>query len=229
MSGGSGNDSNEENQRREELTNYEISSKTTQTEQDGYRVEQLSIAVLVNSARMQAEEEQGKAQGQEVLPIETRLMEIEQLVQSAVGFDKTRGDQLKVTSVAFADDATAVEPIPEPGFMDAVKHQSGTLINAGAILIMSVLLIWFGLKPALRAVLDRPASASGTGLVAMSPEMGAGGGVPELPQREHVNLIEDLTSKMTRTPQKRLEQIVEFDEQQAAAILRQWMHADQQA
>jgi flagellar M-ring protein FliF len=30
---------------------------------------------------------------------------------------------------------------------------------------------------------------------------------------------------MNRSPQKRLEQIVEFDEAQAAAILRQWLHS----
>ena len=51
----------------------------------------------------------------------------------------------------------------------------------------------------------------------------------ELSPPETVNLIEDLTSKMNRTPQKRLEQIVEFDEKQAAAVLRQWMRADERS
>ncbi len=46
---------------------------------------------------------------------------------------------------------------------------------------------------------------------------------------EPVNLIEDLTSKMNRSPQKRLEQIVEFDEEQAAAILRQWLQQEVRA
>ena len=44
-----------------------------------------------------------------------------------------------------------------------------------------------------------------------------------------INLIADLTNKMNRSPQKRLEQIVEFDEEQAAAILRQWLHQDEKA
>lgn len=242
MSGGSGNNSNEENQRKEELTNYEISSKTVQTEQDGYRIERLSIAVLVNSARLKGEGAQaetpadGEAQeGQapaaaqpEVVPVETQLMDIEQLVQSAIGFDKDRGDQLNVTAVTFADAGSALEPIPAPGIVDAVMKQSGTLINAGAILIVAVLLIWFGLKPAVRAIVDRPQpQGAGATMIAASPEAAApAGGPAQLPRREEVNLIEDLTSKMSRTPQKRLEQIVEFDEEQAAAILRQWMHAD---
>jgi len=44
-----------------------------------------------------------------------------------------------------------------------------------------------------------------------------------------LNLIEDLTSRISNSPQKRLEQIVEFDEEQAAAILRQWLHQEARA
>ena len=46
---------------------------------------------------------------------------------------------------------------------------------------------------------------------------------------EDANLIEDLTSKAKRSPQKRLEQIVQFDEEQAAAVLKQWMHQGERA
>ena len=37
------------------------------------------------------------------------------------------------------------------------------------------------------------------------------------------NLIEDVADSAKRTPMKRLEQIVEFDEQQAVNILKLWM------
>jgi flagellar M-ring protein FliF len=43
------------------------------------------------------------------------------------------------------------------------------------------------------------------------------------------NLIEDLTDQVKRTPLKRLEQIVEFDEAQAAAILKLWMRQGESA
>ena len=43
------------------------------------------------------------------------------------------------------------------------------------------------------------------------------------------NLIADLTSKMGRTPQKRLEQMIDFDDEQAAAILKQWMRGARSA
>ena len=41
---------------------------------------------------------------------------------------------------------------------------------------------------------------------------------------EEVSLIDDITSQPRRSPQKRLEQMIEFDEQQAAAVLKQWIH-----
>ena len=46
---------------------------------------------------------------------------------------------------------------------------------------------------------------------------------------EEVSLIDDITSQPRRSPQKRLEQMIEFDEQQAAAVLKQWIHRKEAA
>ena len=48
-------------------------------------------------------------------------------------------------------------------------------------------------------------------------------------EQQSPNLIADLTSKLGRTPQKRLEQMIDFDEEQAAAILKQWMRGARSA
>ena len=161
-------------------------------------------------------------------------MQIEQLVGSAAGFNKDRGDQLKVTAVTFAD-AAALTPVAGPGIVELLVRQAGTVINAGAILIVAILLIWFGLRPAVRAILAQPGGSE----PAMEAAMIAGGGAamiegggrvaPQVTPQADVNLIEDLTNKMNRSPQKRLEQIVDFDEEQAAAILRQWLRQDEKA
>ena len=52
---------------------------------------------------------------------------------------------------------------------------------------------------------------------------------PKSPESRQPNLIADLTSKLGRTPQKRLEQMIDFDEEQAAAILKQWMRGARSA
>ena len=100
--------------------------------------------MLVNKARLAT----ATGSGSDAVSPDQQLMEIEQLVGSASGFSKERGDQLKVTAVAFMDSAAALPAIAGPGIVELLVRQAGTVINAGAILIMAVLLIWFGLRPA---------------------------------------------------------------------------------
>jgi flagellar M-ring protein FliF len=224
-----GDSSSEDNQRREELTNYEISSKTVQTVSDGYAIKNLSVAVLVNRGRLAALTNGNESQAE----IDARIAEIEQLVSSAAGFDRSRGDQIKVAAVGFIDDARMLEPTPPLSLAEIFMRQSGNLINAATILIVASLLIWFGLRPAVTAILARPEPevAYETAVtpaieeaVASTDAMIAGITPPHLEASAVTpNLIEDLTDKMHRTPQKKLEQMIEFDEEQAASILKQWL------
>ncbi|MBY0259671.1 flagellar basal-body MS-ring/collar protein FliF, partial [Methylobacterium sp.] len=150
-----GNDSaSNETQKREDLTNYEISSKTIQTVSDGYNIRQISVAVLVNRARLAslAGPEAGKA------GIDAQVAEIEQLVGSAAGFNKERGDNVKVAAVGFVNDGQPLEPVAPLSLTEVLMRQSATLINAGTILLVAGLLIWFGLRPAMRAILEIPAA-----------------------------------------------------------------------
>ena len=64
----------------------------------------------------------------------------------------------------------------------------------------------------------------GTGAAAGLAGAGGAGSAEEQP-----NLIADLTEKLGRTPLKRLEQLIDYDEEQAAAILKQWMRGAQKA
>ncbi|SCW94697.1 flagellar basal-body MS-ring/collar protein FliF [Ancylobacter rudongensis] len=230
--GDAGVASNEENSRREELTNFEISSRSTETVREGFTVQNLSIAILVNRARL-APPADADAGADAAVPLETQIYEIEQLAAAAAGFDKERGDKLKVSAVGFADGNGELDAIPALPWSEVLMRQAGTLVNAATILIVAVLLIWFGLRPAVRAIVARPDDAE---LIETSMLSGPGGAVGELTGpdgsvmppgvTEPVSLIEDLTSKMNRSPQKRLEQIIDFDEEQAAAILRQWLQQE---
>lgn len=238
-------DANESTSRREELTNFEVSSRTVQTVRDAYVVKGLSIAVLVNRERLAPATPAGT--GADAIPIEQQIYEVEQLVASAAGYDKDRGDKLKVAAVAFADGGHAMEPVPPLPWSELLLRQAGTMINALTILAVAALLIWFGLRPAVRAILSRPhdeveqeVADIETAMLTAEPmaEMTGPGGTPALGAppmapalegpggEETVNLIGDLTNRKNRSPQKRLEQIVEYDEEQAVAILRQWLHQE---
>jgi len=219
-----GQRSSEEKQRREELTNYEISSKKTQTVSDGYSIAKMSVAVLLNRPRLI--DSLGPSPSQE--QIDKRIEEIKQIVGSAAGTNDNRGDNIKILAVDFLQGSRSLEPSPPLGIAEALMRQSGTVINAVTILALAALIIWFGLRPAMNAILKHPAEPAAVATLAseavteatsMQAQIAAAAAAgPSL------NLIEDLTEGSSRSPIKKLEQLVEFDEAQAAAILRQWIH-----
>ena len=214
--------SNTDNSKREELTNYELSSKTVTTVSGGYTIDRMSIAILVNRAALQA----GTPDA-----LSAKLADIESLVASASGLRKERGDTIKVLAEDFADAGHDLEPVPSASIVDMLMRQSGTAINALTVLVVAVLLIVFGLRPLTRVL--TPAEPEMAALSAApvvpaleAPAAGAGiasDGGPLIDVRHEPNLIEDVTGRPRRSPQRRLEQMVEFDETQAATILKQWV------
>ncbi len=228
-SGGDGKQSNEESRKQEELTNYEISSKTIATVSGGYAIENLSVAVLVNRASLAAP--LGDHPSPEAL--NQRLQELEQLIASAAGARKERKDVIKVTAVDFVDPGRDLAPQPPPGIGEIVLRQAGTIVNAATILAVTLLLIWFGLRPATKAILNLPVRGSAENsdlpelenLSELGGDQGSRQALPNWPAAApDASLIEDLTNNPRHSPQRRLAQIIEYDELQAIAILRQWLH-----
>ena len=129
--GNDGKQSNEENKKQEELTNYEVSSKTIATISGGYAIDRLSVAVLVNKASLLA------AYGGKPPPdaVEQRLNELEQLIASSAGARKERGDTIKVVAVDFADTGQELAPYPAPNIGELLLRQTGTIVNAATILM----------------------------------------------------------------------------------------------
>ena len=98
-SGAESKQSNDQTQKREELTNYEVSSKSIQTTSAGFLIQNLSVAVLINRSALTAS--LGDKAGPEA--VAAQIKEIEQLVASAAGLDKQRGDVVKISVVDFVD------------------------------------------------------------------------------------------------------------------------------
>lgn len=216
-----GDHSSEQNQRREDLTNYEISSRTRETVSDGYSISNLSVALIVNRARIA--ESLGASPSAEA--VNARVTELRNLAASAAGLNDGRGDRINVTAVDFSDSFQNMEPVPALTVTDVLLRQLGTVINALAILVVALLLIWFGLRPAMSALLPRiqnpetevavEGDATAIAAAAAATQIAGNGGM--------THLIEDMTTRLNNSPLKVLEQLVQMDEEQAATILRQWM------
>ncbi|QFS99732.1 Flagellar M-ring protein [Labrenzia sp. THAF191b] len=227
VSADNGERSSEENERREETVNYEISSKRIETSQDGYRVDRLSIAVLVDKSRLAQSLGGEPTQAQ----LDEQLTEIEALVASSAGIEKERGDLVKVAVVDFIDGGRAMEPIPPISITEYLMRQSGNIINALAILTVSMLVIWFGLRPAVAALVPQMAKPQvEMAELGMLPEAAEGaaeavdGDQTFLMPPDHSDMLQDLNSRRNKSALRKLESLLEFNEEQSAAILRQWLY-----
>lgn len=237
--GAAGPQSSEERDRKEETTNYEINSKRIATVSNGYSVTRLSIAVVVNEARIKA------VLGETATPeqIAERVAKIREMVASAAGFTEARGDVITVNAVEFIDGIDG-EAIEGPGVLEMAGKHTGTMINAAAFVLVVFLVVWFGLRPLTAAL--QPATANGQNFdemqraLAGSPEnlqiAPAGSGVsignetgdmsPQGAGRAGGNPIDDLRNKLRPAPQDRLARMLELNEERTAHILRKWAHQE---
>lgn len=212
-----GDVSSEQNSRREETTNYEINTKTIQTVRDGFTVEKLAVAVVVDEARLVASLGENASEDARA----DRLAEIERLVTTAAGVNAERGDTVAVTILPFVDGAGLLQPLPGPTIVEQLTRHAGGLLNALTLLAAVALLIWFGLRPATRAILE--ANVAGRLAAPPAPQLQAAGAAAA----GEADLTGDVPDLLKRLPQKRLEQIVKLDTEQAAAVIRQWVRQSQ--
>lgn len=230
-----GESSTEKRDRREELTNYEVNSMTVSTVSDGYSIKRLSIAVVIDQARLL------QTAGTTPPPanfVDQQITKIRDLVATAAGLNTNRGDVINVTAVNFLDPAGAdMEPVSAP-WTDTLLRQSGSYANALAILAAVGLLIWFGLRPLLRDQNVKPAGTEvairEAGEVATPNFIGGAESVGEGVQAviggpaayadQMKTSLSDLRQRMRMPAKLRLEQMIEMDEERVAAVLKQWIH-----
>lgn len=221
-----GPQSSSQNDRKEEITNYEINSKRVATVSNGYSLTRMSIAVVVNRERLTA------ILGKDATPeqVAARVAEIQKMVASATGFDEKRGDNIDVTSVEFIDGLDGT-PIEEPGALESLGHYTGSLINAGAFIVVVFLVAFFGLRPMASALVARPAPAAlaepsfeevQRALPTPESDTGSPQVAAALPGRSGPTPLDDLRQKLRPAPQERLARMVDLNEERTAQILRKW-------
>ena len=232
-SGTGGTAQTESGNSTEEVTNYEI-SEVSQTEMtDPGAIKRLSVAVVVdgtyttdpNGSAVYAPRDQAT------------LDQIQSLVRSAIGFSETRGDQVTIANLQFADGPTPPALGTEgPGLFDFTRDD---LINGAEMLVTLVIalaLVFFVMRPLLKRVLspeDKPLA------LPVSAEIsGPGGGaVPNIPAPPEMEELRQTSSSevpawMNDARQvgaaqaatlKTVGELVEQNPKQAATIVRDWL------
>jgi len=230
--GAAGPQSEDKSDKKEEQTNYEINSKKIATVSNGYTVNKMSIAVVVNQDRLKT------ILGKDATPeqIAKRVADIQKMVASATGFDDKRGDVIDVSAVEFINGLDG-EPIDQPGILASIGTYTGTLINAGAFIVVVFLVAFFGLKPMAAALTAsaKPAAIAGPSfddvqqslptpdapVAAITAE--TAGALPGA--RVGATPLDDLRQKIRPAPQERLARMVDLNEERTAQILRKWAAA----
>jgi flagellar M-ring protein FliF len=143
----------EQNSRKENVKNFEISRAVTRSSQARGKLIRLSAAVLVDGKVAEAPEldAEGKPTGKvsksyEALAPEV-LSQVEAIVKSAVGFDSTRGDVVTVENVPFfsPDESLQAEL--------AKAHQTDQYLKFGGMMVPVValaLFVLFVLRPLVK-------------------------------------------------------------------------------
>ena len=236
-SGSDNKQSSDSTDKKEELTNYEISSKSVTVTSAGFTIKGMSVALLINRAALAAT--LGDKPDQTAM--DKSIKDIEQLVSEAAGLDKARGDTIKVAVVDFADASKDMEPVSGPSIMEMLGRQLGTILSALAVLAVGALMILFGVRPLVAALLKAPDPAPEpppaldapfemrNAFGDSGPEMGMGMGMGDDNLLLHSSdsgdsFIDALRERRERGAKQKLQKLVDFDEEHAARILKQWIN-----
>ena len=148
---GSSNNSAKTNER----VTYEIGSTRSETTREAGDIKRISVAVLVNG--IFGVKDGGGVEYKERTPEE--LARLTKLVESAIGFDKARGDAVSVDSLRFMDYSMDVgEPVGQSLSQRLSNNIMPILRGVLALMIVGIAVV-FGVRPALNRLLDAPPPA----------------------------------------------------------------------
>ncbi|MCO6187140.1 flagellar basal-body MS-ring/collar protein FliF [Rhizobium sp. L1K21] len=245
--GAGGPTSADQAEKKEELTNYEINSKTIATTRNTYSVEKISVAVVVNKARLLKLIGENADQA----AIDAYVEEMKKIVQTAAAINADRGDQVEIQVMDFLESEILDQQAAASGFSDMMNRYLGTIINALAFIAVAFLIVWFGFRPLARSMgggalapaggatlpgLDGESDSLGLELPDFAPAAvgGPGGQLMEgfgadfgFDSTDDILGVgddeqTDFNRKVKQGPERRLSKMVEISEERAAKILRKW-------
>ena len=221
----------------DEVTNYEISHTTTTTVEGPGRIKKLSVAVAVDgNASLDAKGKPGTYAPRTA----EEMGHIQDLVRSAMGFDKDRGDQLSVVNVRFDHGVDTGEGVSAASPFGFDKNDIMRVAELGVLLVVAALLIFFVARPMMKG-----GSGSGAGGINL-PALAGGGGVTQVYATEGGQIAYDAQSghallaapsnfdqkidiariegQVSGSSVRRVAEFVEKHPDESVAILRSWLH-----
>jgi flagellar M-ring protein FliF len=139
--------------RKESTVNYEVDKTVSMKRQATGTIKRINAAVLVN--HRSSTDAKGKTTTTALTPEE--LDKLTALVQESIGFNKDRGDSVKVVNIPFrAEPPAKIEEVPmwkQPWLLDLARTAA---VPAG-LAFVALLLVFSVVRPALRQITPPPA------------------------------------------------------------------------
>ncbi|ESQ76018.1 flagellar basal-body MS-ring/collar protein FliF [Asticcacaulis sp. AC402] len=230
-----GNNSNQES----EVTNFEISTtKTTEVKGPG-EIRKLSVAVVVDGIETPSAD--GKTPPAYAPRSAEDMQRIQELVQAAVGYDQTRGDQVRVSNIRFNRGDFAAGTDAKAPLFDFDKNDIMRAIEVAVLFLVAILVIFLVARPLLKFI-----NGGGTGVLAGTSGAGqpalagaavtgpsisyqaadniaATGLVPTVEQEQRIDIAR-IEGQVKASSVKKVSEFVDRHPEQSVSILRAWLH-----
>jgi flagellar M-ring protein FliF len=199
---------------------YGASKTTRHTMENPGKVRRLTAAIVVNDRMTQAAT---RAKGPVFQPRSAEeLRNLTALAQAAVGFEAARGDTVTVEDLAF-DENRSARPLSLPNQVLTTAENSPVLVKYAALLAGLLVVLAFGVRPALKRAhppaVSAPVTVAAMELAAGETEPAHAHKLPELaetdPERLRMQEIFDQVSGQLRR-----------EPTQSSRLLQSWIHSD---
>ena len=215
-------DNKQQREQREFQRQYESGRSVVHTRYQSGRLQQLSVSVLLNNAMAP---EGGWPPEQ--------LAQLGQMVQGAVGFSESRGDQFALTSFDFTPQALPSEFADELAWWQLPEWQAYARYLLGALMLLALLL--FGVRPLIRHLGTNQRQAAIRELQASEPARleGAATSAPALERvGPHTVLPWDMNEQEWQLPPPgselkvqvtHLQLLAERETERVAEVIKHWI------
>lgn len=234
----------EDQSKNQEVINYEI-SKTNQTEIiEGGRIKRLSVAVLVDGVYTKGADGKSTYAPRD----KDELEEIADLVRSAIGFDKQRGDLINVTNLKFAtNENLKLDEAAEASMFDFTKADYFYIAELFITLLISLFFILFVIRPLVKRVLEPEKNDVVIDLVEHLGEAQRADDAPVELDPEKLNSLEEVEGQLTenKTAQtiqdakengaiqaeaiRQIGTLVQNNPKEATSVIRNWVDEEKAA
>jgi flagellar M-ring protein FliF len=213
--------------RVEETTNFEINKEVTNSIKESGNVKKLSVAVLVDGVYT------ADAEGKQIYAARAaeEIKQLEKLVQSAIGFDATRGDNVSVINMQFAAPATTDAFATSP--LDWIKDDMSSIIQTlvlGGVAIIAILMV---IRPLVSRAIEsvdqanrdeamEAAALAAPSIAARLTDQSSESSDGDGDEEEMVN-IDRIQGKLKSSTYAKINGLVDKHPEETAQIIRAWL------